>query len=825
MSDTATIVPHTPEPSFYAKRMQMLGITAEINKIEIYDPEAEFPQPDHQTWPLFAEEKSTGDILISYYTVAGEAIRYLKMGDGATSHINAGSRYYETRRLREPKGDMKYQMPAGQPTIPWFPPALVDKYKKKEEITHLVLTEGVFKAMRGSMAGLDVVGLPSITCYKDRDGKLYSDIVRLIEACRVQHVIVLWDGDCLNISKKDLQVGDELTNRPAIFFNSAKKITELVKGLDFAKTREHPQVWFAHVRPDCLPSRPKGLDDLLCDARSTEKGEETERRIVQELRAAPDKAFYFYIRNITNGIPALHKYFRLHDVEQFYQFHIDAIGEREFKFKGSIHKWSQVENKLLMETPWWAQEIKWVGDEFFIEQTIPGAIRARRVLTHWKEGNFKKLFDKPDFYKSLQHYRGFVNIPDHFNYRQIVETADGLKYYNRYFPFPHVEQEGPCETIIDFVKHIFGEHEVTHAVTGNTYQSWELGLDYIQLLLTRPTQMLPILCLYSPENNTGKSTFGKLLMWMFGDNAIPIGNADLSNDFNETYVDKLLAICDETLLERKKDAERIKALSTNDQVLVNPKGQKQYTIDFFCKFIFTSNNLRMIYVNKHDQRYWIIRVPVLPKDDPAIVEKMRDQIPAFTHMLRRRKMVTGDKPEGRMWFHASLIKTAIFDAMVRVNEPADATNLREQIREWFISDPSLRELRMTMKEIKAEFFSSATASQWIQELIQDYLEADLARDPAGKARFERGYYTKMVVTGDGQGGEEYKAIRKPYIGRPYVFLREKFVSEEDVRYEDSDVPAASAAPAPSAALSHPPVIQTAMQLEATEQPEGEDIPF
>lgn len=791
--------------------MQQLGITAAINRIEIYDPEAEFPQPDHQTWPLFAEEKSTGDILISYYNIAGEAIRYIKMGEGHNGHINAGWRYYETRRLREPKGDMKYQMPAGQPTIPWFPPGLVEKYKKKEEITHLVLTEGVFKAMRGSMAGLDVVGLPSITCYKDKDGNLYSDIARLIEDCRVQHVIVLWDGDCLNISKKDLQIGDELTNRPKMFFNSAKKIAELVKGIKWKKTREAPQIWFAHVKPDALPTRPKGLDDLLIDAAAAGQ----EDRVVRELHTLPDNPFFFYLRNITSHIPPLHKYFRLHDVEQFYQLHIEEIGEREFKFNGSIHKWSHVENKLKMEVPWWAQEIKWVGDEFFIEQTTPGAIRSRRVLVHWKEGNFKKLFDKPDFYKSLQHYRAFCNIPDHFNYRQVVETADGLKFYNRYFPFPHVEQEGRCDNIIGLLKHIFGEHEVTHAITGKKYISWQLGVDYIQLLLTHPTQMLPILCLYSPENNTGKSTLGKLLMWMFGDNAIPIGNADLSNDFNETYSDKLLAICDETLLERKKDAERIKALSTNDQILVNPKGQKQYSIDFFCKFIFTSNNLRMIYVNKHDQRYWILRVPELQNPDPDALEKMKAEIPAFVYHLKRRPLHSGDKAEGRMWFHSSLIKTSVFDEMVRVNEPHDATNLREAIREWFIQDPDLHELRMTMKEIRAEFFSAGAGQSWVQEIIQDYIGADLLRDPSGKALFERGHYTKYIATATPDGGEEYKPIRKPYIGRPYVFLREKFVTDQDVQYTD-------AAPVPTPALTHLPVIQTAMEMADME---GEETPF
>lgn len=763
------------ETSFFQARMDAMGITPDINRIEIYDSEAEFPQPDTSVWPLFAEDKSTGDIRISYYTIEGEAIRYLQMGDGKSAILNAKTKYYETRRLKEPKGDMKYQMPAGQPTLPWFPPALVEKFKQKERISHLVLTEGVFKAMCGSMAGLDVVGLPSITCYKDRDGKLYADIRKLIEVCQVENVIILWDGDCLNISRKDLAVCDELTNRPATFFQSAKKISELVGKLEYAKTREKPNVWFSHVKSDCLPSMPKGLDDLLIAARTEDKVP----RVVQELRDPASKSFFFVIYNITNTCASLNKYFRLHDFEAFFDLHKPIIESREFKFKGSIYRYSDVNDKLEMQTPEWAEKVKWVGDEFFLEDVVPGAVRDRRKLISYKQGQFSKMFGD-GFWKFLSHHKAFCNIPDHFQYRQVIETADGSKYYNRYFPFPHVPVEGSWPTISSFLQHIFGTQEVTNTRTGKTYNAYEIGLDYIQLLLTQPTQMLPVLCLFSPENNTGKSTLGKLLMLMFGDNAVPIGNSDLQSEFNEMFVDKLLAICDETLLERKRDAERIKAMSTAEQIMVNPKGQKQYSIDYFCKFLFTSNNIRMVYVSKHDERYWIIRVPKLTADNPNILTEMKQEIPAFVHHLLNRKLAT--ERESRMHFHPSLIRTNIFDEVVRVNEPTDATNLRDQLREWFIQDEELKEIRMTLKEIRTEFFSERTSVAWIQEILKDYIGADLLRDPAGEAVFERGTYTKYENYFNTDGVEDIRMVRKPYRGRPYVFQCDKFLNGSDVHY-------------------------------------------
>src|SRR5574343_638986 len=207
------------ELTFFQSRMMPLGVTDDNNQFEVYDSEAEFPRPSTYKVQIFSED-SEGNIVILYWTIEGNLVTYVKMGDGKTSHLKAKMKNYTLKRLKEPKGDMKYQMPSGQGTHPWFPPALVDKYNKGERIETLYLTEGVFKAWRGQLDGVDIVGLTSITHYADNETKgLHSDICKLIEVCEVQNVGVLWDGDCLNISEKDLTRRDPKTRRPSGFFN------------------------------------------------------------------------------------------------------------------------------------------------------------------------------------------------------------------------------------------------------------------------------------------------------------------------------------------------------------------------------------------------------------------------------------------------------------------------------------------------------------------------------------------------------------------------------------------------------------------------------
>lgn len=70
-------------------------------------------------------------------------------------------------------------------------------------------------------------------------------------------------------------------------------------------------------------------------------------------------------------------------------------------------------------------------------------------------------------------------------------------FYNIYSPLLHQPKEGEFLYTMRLLEHVFGEQ-------------LNLGLDYGQLLIEQPIQILPILCLFFKEQSTSKTT---LLKW------------------------------------------------------------------------------------------------------------------------------------------------------------------------------------------------------------------------------------------------------------------------------------------------------------------------
>jgi hypothetical protein len=783
--------------AFMLAQIQPLGLKDDkdtLNYLRTYNPEAEHPVQPWGQKKVFQRDRE-GNLQINYWRVDGEEIYYYN-----EELKNPKPIAYCTIRLKDPLGNMKYKMPSGQGALPWFHPNTVEAFREGTKIETIYLTEGVKKAFMAGLEGVHVVGLASITCYAGADKQLHRDIIRLIENCQVDNVVILWDGDCLDVSRKGIQVREEATRRPFGFFNSAKQIRRLITKATWDKPRACPRIFFQHVNSETFhDSLPKGLDDMLIAAKAKDKT----KAVIAAMNPLTDKGGYFYNIEITSTTDLLYKYFRLDDAERFYQLHSHIIGEQEFYFQKNMYHYSDIANKLILLQPEWAKHISWIGDEFFEEISIPSAHKTitQRTLVHRKKETLSARHGR-DFIKYLKYYHAFVNVPTHFGYERIIER-DGKEYFNQYFPFPHVREEGKCENILMFLRHIFGTNKVTHPVTGQEIPNYELGIDYLQLLLTNPTQQLPIIVLYSAENQTGKSTFGELIYNMFGDNASFIGNKDLQSDFNEIFAGRLVAICEETQIERRQDAERIKNMSTASRITINPKGQKQYTIDFFTKFVFFSNHRRMVYVTRHDDRYWILQVPPLQYKDPGLKERMWAEIPAFVNLLSNREMAT--KTEARMHFLPQLLKTPIFMDTVRVNEPAAATDLRIKIADMFLDDQDLQVIEMPLANIIEEFLPKTTSRIWAIEMLKDYLNVEQLKDAAGKLINKRGEYSVMRYNEYGDNGEGEVVMKNvKWRGRPYVFNRNQFV-EDEARYTELDwTTAAEPAKEPVTADEEPP---------------------
>lgn len=277
--------------------------------------------------------------------------------------------------------------------------------------------------------------------------------------------------------------------------------------------------------------------------------------------------------------------------------------------------------------------------------TISGQVNESLVT--WNIETIRQDHGK-NFLATIPKFDGFTCIPDHLNFKYSY-----FNFYNTYAPLSHSLQEGSCAKSLKFLKHIFGDH-------------YELGLDYLQLLFIKPTQILPILCLVSRERSTGKSTFLKWLKLIFENNLTYLTNDSFTSQFNSDWANKLLICIDEVLFNKEELTERIKYLSTTNINKLEAKGKDKREVEFFGKFILCSNNEEnFIKIDHHETRFWVLKVPPIKKEQTALLEKLGKEIPAFLYFLQHRKLST--RHQTRMWFAADQIETNALRKLVQHN--------------------------------------------------------------------------------------------------------------------------------------------------------------
>ena len=267
-----------------------------------------------------------------------------------------------------------------------------------------------------------------------------------------------------------------------------------------------------------------------------------------------------------------------------------------------------------------------------------------------------------DYLANVPKYDGFCTVPDHVNYRQVIDN-----FLNLYEPIGHQPKEGDFSHIQALLHHIFGEQ-------------YELGMDYLQLLYLQPVQKLPILLLVSEERNTGKSTFLNFLKAMFRNNVTFNTNEDFRSQFNSDWAGKLIIVVDEVLLNRREDSERLKNLSITLSYKVEAKGKDRDEIAFFAKFVLCSNNERLpVIIDPGETRYWVRKIHHLENDDTHFLQKLIEEIPAFLYFLQHRTLTTQNV--SRMWFSPKQTETAALLKIIRCNKSKYEVEAAELIKE------------------------------------------------------------------------------------------------------------------------------------------------
>lgn len=290
---------------------------------------------------------------------------------------------------------------------------------------------------------------------------------------------------------------------------------------------------------------------------------------------------------------------------------------------------------------------------------LNGGYVKKRIV--WNNETLRQDYGK-DYLANVPKYDGFCTVPDHVNYRQVIDN-----FLNLYEPIGHQPKEGDFSHIQALLHHIFGEQ-------------YELGMDYLQLLYLQPVQKLPILLLVSEERNTGKSTFLNFLKAMFRNNVTFNTNEDFRSQFNSDWAGKLIIVVDEVLLNRREDSERLKNLSTTLSYKVEAKGKDRDEIAFFAKFVLCSNNERLpVIIDPGETRYWVRKIHHLENDDTYFLQKLIEEIPAFLYFLQHRSLTTQNV--SRMWFSPKQTETAALLKIIRCNKSKYEVEAAELIKE------------------------------------------------------------------------------------------------------------------------------------------------
>lgn len=639
--------------NYLEERLKLYHIT---DKENTFCAEGSEPGRFIKTWKFFSAEEVRDkkgnlvetNIAINYLDPSGAVVSY--------NHGNSQTRDFCRIRYADPSkhNGHKYHQEKGTEMIPFSTPALIEAFKSRQPLKTVFVVEGEFKAFSMSMMNLPTMGIGGIFNFKDASKtKMHPYIIDVIKELKVQNVVLVFDRDCLEVTWED---GKDLSKRLNNFYCALNVFNELLKPYDV-------QLYFAHVSQKCGQ---KGIDDVLLEPTNDTAQVLTE--LTSFTAGMPDR---FYIK--TYQVTGLSSYklkslFGLANVQNFYELHEQELQNHDFVYNGITY---YIDDKGNPQRSWQGAEKHYirVGTDYYktIVEKAPNG-QTELNLVQWSADAIKNDYSNPkEFIKQIPKFDAFTNIPenDPEKYRQTIHsTKDGYTsvLYNRYCPVSHEPQPGEWRTINTLLHHIFDYKNLK----GESF--YEMALDYLQMIYLNPTQHLPILCLVSREQATGKTTFLNLLRSIFKENMRILDSERISSKFNGSWAGKLIIGVDESFIDTDKPTvvNRLKMIATNSSIPIEKKGKEAGEVPNFAKLIMCSNDeTNFLKIEIEDTRYWIIRVGSIDPEsrDPHMAERMETEIPAFLYYLKHRTMFYGEKT--RLWFDPSDYAT---EALKRIQE-------------------------------------------------------------------------------------------------------------------------------------------------------------
>jgi len=109
---------------------------------------------------------------------------------------------------------------------------------------------------------------------------------------------------------------------------------------------------------------------------------------------------------------------------------------------------------------------------------------------------------------------------------------------------------------------------------------------------------------------------------------------EMTNRFNTGMAYKLLTVCDEVVKPNLEDMNYIKALITSNQFNYEEKGQKRISIGDYNRYVFITNNINSMRIERNDRRFVCIESSAALKGNNEFFKKFRDEVLDNPKILR-----------------------------------------------------------------------------------------------------------------------------------------------------------------------------------------------
>ncbi|TCS37470.1 hypothetical protein EDC30_104274 [Paucimonas lemoignei] len=207
--------------------------------------------------------------------------------------------------------------------------------------------------------------------------------------------------------------------------------------------------------------------------------------------------------------------------------------------------------------------------------------------------------------------------------------ADPDETVNLFDGFKMKPKRGKCDKIVELLLHL----------CGNDAEVLAWVLRWIAYPLQNPGAKMRTSIIMHGDEGSGKNLFWEnVVAKIYGEYGGVIGNAQIESQFNEWASKKLFFVADEVVTrnELRQLKGKLKHMVTGEVIMINPKGMTERAEANHMNFVFLSNELQPLALDKTDRRYLVLWTP--PKRDESFYREVSEQIrnggiEAFYHYL------------------------------------------------------------------------------------------------------------------------------------------------------------------------------------------------